>query len=354
MNIYYFANSIYQFSHALPLYYKLKGTFVVRDKKKYYHLKRYLRFSAHHNEKTFLRTPKVIICHREDLKDLKGILIFFANAIQAEHEYQKAVTIFYEHGSSDKKYGGGTKSAQNKLRNYDYIFLWGEKNRMKIRELNVEIPEKKLIEIGGFKFDLYINKSISQVEQIKRLRIKDSTRKNVLYAPTWDFGKGTFKQYALKFVKEITKDFNLILRPHYHDRRYGKFVYILSKLKGIKNLYFSQPVDIIRNSILNDFLISDILISDVSSVVYEYLITGKPMILIDNKYDNKHRMPGKLNVSSYVALYDGSNDIRELIFKTLKSDYKKVYREMSKACFYSLDGTAVNKAVDFIKNLKKK
>ena len=59
MPVYYYANVIYQFSHALPLYEKYKGTFVVKNLKNYYWFKRYLKNTARFGEKTLFKARTV-------------------------------------------------------------------------------------------------------------------------------------------------------------------------------------------------------------------------------------------------------------------------------------------------------
>ena len=83
---------------------------------------------------------------------------------------------------------------------------------------------------------------------INEFYIKDKKRKNILYAPTWRWGDGTLKKYGKKFIKELDKDFNLIIRPHFHDREYIKLLKLWAKYNGYKNVYFSNPAKIIENS----------------------------------------------------------------------------------------------------------
>ena len=353
MPVYYYANVIYQFSHALPLYEKYKGTYVVKNLKNYYWFKRYLKNTARFGEKTLFNTPEIIVTGKNKLKDLPpGIIIFFANAIVPEDDYSDFTTIFYEHGSSDKKYSAGRSEGADKIEKYDYIFLWGEKNRQKITDLDIKIPEEKYIEIGGFRFDKYLDSEALKKEQIKRLKIKDTKRKTILYAPTWRFGKGTLKQFGAYFAKEITKKYNLIIRPHSHDSFDGQWIYYLSKLKGVKNLYFSQPNAIVQSDILFDFAISDLLIGDMSSVVYEYLITKKPIILVENNYKNRHIMAKELNIYDHVAKFEEGMDINKIIEQSFNSEYTKPLISLLNHCFYSVNKSSVDKAISFLNKIQ--
>jgi len=352
MNIYYFANSVYQFSYALPVYNCIGGVFVVRDRKKFYHLKRYMTNMARFNEKTFRNTPEIKIIPRRELNKLDGVIFFLANSIVPEDDYKNAVTIFHEHGTSDKKYSGGQSRGGRKLAKYDYIFLSGPKNKERLTDIGLDIPEEKLIKIGGLRFDDYVNGKIDREREMDRLKIKDRSRKNILYAPTWRFGDGTIKKYGFRFAREITKEYNLILRPHYHDRRYGAYIHAVSKLKGIKHLYFSQPANLIKSDTLFDFAVSDLLISDISSVIYEYLITLNPMIIVLNEFKQRHNMSDEMNIMKHADFYDGSQNIAQIIKENLETQkYKNDYKVMLNSCFYSTDGTCVDKAAEFLERL---
>jgi hypothetical protein len=349
--LYYYANNIYQFSYALPVYDKLGGTFIVYDKKKWWQFKKYLKNRARFGEKNFRNTPEVIIVPRREVYKLAGVIFFLSNSIISHQNYDKAVTLFHEHGTSDKLYGGGRPSAKRKLASYDYILLSGEKNKKRIEEIGLQLPEEKLVKIGGLRFDEYIDGTIDKNEEMDRLNIKDRSRKNILYAPTWSFGNGTFKKYALKFAREITKKHNLIIRPHYHDRTYGTYVKFLAKLKGIKHLYLSQAANLIKSDTLRDFIISDLMISDVSSVIYEYLITRNPMIIAQNDFEDRHQMPSKMNIMDHVDIYTGKENILKMADENLKSQkYRQDYEALLHNCFYNVDG-CVDIAVDFIREL---
>lgn len=352
--LYYFANNVYQFSYALPIYDKLGGTFLVRNYKVWRQFKRYLVNRAKFGENTFLKTPEVSVFPRSEMHKLEGIIFFLSNSIPLKQDF-KAVTIFHEHGTSDKRYGGGSKlgpeAAKSKLSKYDYIFLSGPKNKFRIEEIGLQLPEEKLVEVGGLRFDEYVSGGINREEEMDRLRIKDRNRKNILYAPTWSFGQGTFKKYAVKFAEEITQKHNLIIRPHYHDRTYGNYVKFIAKLKGIKNLYLSQAVNLIKSDTLRDFIVSDLMVSDVSSVIYEYLITRNPMIIAQNDFEERHQMPNHMNIMNHVDIYDGNKSILKMIDENIESQkYRQDYEDLLHNCFYNVNG-CVDIAVEFIQKL---
>ena len=104
---------------------------------------------------------------------------------------------------------------------------------------------------------------------------------------------------------------------------------------------------------MNDFAISDLLISDTSSINYEYLITCKPIIIVDNNYDQLHNMPTDLNILDIVQTYQSTkNDICSMIDIELSNNNFDQYEKMLHNCFYFNDGKSSDRAADFIKSLK--
>ncbi len=348
LNIYYFANQVYQFSNALPIFRIVGGVLIINKVKKLFQTKQYLRgLNTPINRRTFLNTPPILWRDINDLTDLKGIIISLSTtSINCDH--LKCKTIFIGHGTGDKKYGANGKI----LEGYDYHFISGPKHLEKLRDLNIKIPEKKLIKIGNLRFDDYLNNKIDRDKQFERLGIVDRSRKNVLYAPTWRWGGGTFKTYVYQFTQEITQEYNLINRPHHHDRRYLPRIKLWAKLNGIKHVYFSNPAHLKKCDTMHDFVISDILISDTSSILYEYLITRKPIIVVQSNFKDLHHMPDHMNIMKHVSIYDGCQKILDLINENLTDQkHEDKFNELLNNCFYFNDGKSVDRALNFIKSI---
>lgn len=349
MNLYYYGKQIYQFSYSKPLYNKLGGTFIVYKNRNWWEYKYYLRgMRRAEDPANFLNTPQVLVRDYNHLSDIKGYVLTHS-ARRLNTNPQHCTTIYLGHGSGDKVFGG--KGAY--MDSFDYFFLPGPKMAEKLRDVGKEIPEERLIKIGNMRFDAVVNNTIDTEKVYKRLGIKDRSRKTVLYAPTWRFGNGTYKQYAAKFVQEITTEYNLIIRPHYHDWKRTHSLRLMTALKGIKHCYFSDSSDLIRSDTMDDFVVSDILISDTSSVLYEYLITGKPIIVCDTGYSKLHNMPDELNIMNYVHLYHGTEKINDMIGTALATQkYQQDYKEMLPRVFYFNDGKSTQRAIDFLNKLE--
>tara|TARA_Y100000816_G_C26090456_1_gene576180 strand:+ start:168 stop:1223 length:1056 start_codon:yes stop_codon:yes gene_type:complete len=347
MNIYYFANAVYQYGHSKSIYDITGGTFIVNKFHRMLRFKYYLFNSLKNkDQRGALGSPKVIIRDLDQYLDLRGIIISGSNTI-VNNNKKISYSIFMGHGTGDKKYGGSAKT----LETYDYHFISGPKHLHKLKDVDVKINKKRMIKIGYPKFDDYVNKKIDDVAYMDYLGIKDKSRKNILYAPTWEWGNGTLEKFGKKFCLELNDNYNLILRPHFNDRKHLIPLKVWAKAKGLKNIYFSNPAKILKNNTMLDFSISDMMISDTSSIIYEYLITGNPIIIADNNYGDLHSMPEELNILEVAEKYDGG-DICKAVEFALSDDSSANYLNLLNNCFYFNDGKSSKRAADFISSLK--
>ncbi|MCK5131510.1 MAG: CDP-glycerol glycerophosphotransferase family protein [Candidatus Sabulitectum sp.] len=349
MNIYYFANQIYQLSYAWPLYNEIGGSFLVRKTKTYLKFKRYLRGSVKSKDAAFLGTPGIAKRNLKDISDISGIILSQSNA-RVHNDTGKSRSIFIGHGTGDKKYGGKAHT----LESYQYLFVSGPKHMEKFKDSGLDFPEESLVKIGNLRFDDYLNGSNDRDALMKKMGIplKDRSRKTVLYAPTWRWGNGTIKKYAKLFIKEITKEHNLIIRPHHFDAHRLPRLKLWAAVNGIDNVYFSNPNKLTTNDTMQDFLVSDILISDTSSILYEYLVTGKPIVVANTDFSALHNMPDQMNVMTIADFFDGSQSILDVLNRNLSDEVNNSkYTEMLHNCFYINDGKSVQRAAEFVKSL---
>lgn len=351
MNIFYYANQVYQFSFARPIYERISGTFIVRTYRKLLRFKRYLRNGSTFPEvKTFLNTPPIIV--RRDTNNMKGINGIIISQTNTRFICPKGpcITIFMGHGTGDRKYGGSPRI----LEEYDYHFISGPKHLEKLLDSGVTIPEERLIKIGNPRFDTYHNREIDREKCLDDYGIVDRNRKNILYAPTWKRGKGTLHRFVYRFCRELTNEFNLIVRPHYFEAKYIPMIKTWVRANRIKHVYFSHPSDLLRHDSMSDFVISDLLISDTSSILYEYLVTGNPIIIARTDHVDLHTMPSTMDLRGVADLYDGSKDsdiLRLVIDNIVEQRHKEEYRALLNNCFYFNDGNGTDRAVDFLRRI---
>ncbi len=224
-----------------------------------------------------------------------------------------------------------------------------------LKDVGADLPESSLIKIGNLRFDDYLNGKLNREVLMDRIGISaaDRSRKTVLYAPTWKWGNGTLEKYAKLFCREITREHNLIIRPHHFDSHLIPKLKLWVKMTGIKHVYFSNTNRIVSNDTMHDFCISDILISDTSSVLYEYLVTGKPVIVANTDFNGLHNMPDKMNIMSIADRFNGTSSILDVINRNLGDEENSArYTEMLHNCFYFNDGNSIERAVGFVDRIK--
>ena len=107
---------------------------------------------------------------------------------------------------------------------------------------------------------------------------------------------------------------------------------------------------------MNDFAVSDVLISDTSSILYEYLITGNPIIIAESGYLDVHNMPATMDIHKIAATYYDSprSDIVAMVQECLEGpDKRKDYESLLNNCFYFNDGSCTERAIKFLSSLEK-
>jgi CDP-glycerol glycerophosphotransferase (TagB/SpsB family) len=193
-----------------------------------------------------------------------------------------------------------------------------------------------------------VNNEIDITAYANYLGVKDRNRKTILYAPTWKWGAGTLHQYGYRFCQEFTKEYNLIIRPHYFDRKYILKFKLWAKSKGLKHIYFSNPANILSNDTMFDFALSNLLISDTSSILYEYLITRNPIIIANTQHVDLHNMPPEMDISTIAYHMGGKDNIIKVVESVFAHHDSNNFEKMLHHCFYFNDGKSIERISKFL------
>ena len=213
-----------------------------------------------------LNRPAVILYPNQYYRNFKAL------------SYSDALHVFVSHGESDKQY-----MSERGLTAFDFLFLAGEVAKQRVERDIPEYPADRIRLIGRPQLldEVVVPSDIPPT----------SRKKTVLYAPTWEGGKpfnryGSVYSHGVTLVEQILDDpqLRLIYRPHPFT---GNIVpewgnahrSILGKIREANN----------RDATANHFHdksvfgwqlgFADLMISDVSAVAYDWLATGKPIIL---------------------------------------------------------------------------
>jgi len=198
-------------------------------------------------------------------KKLSGIIISQIPVLPfQENNNKKLIKIYMGHGVSDKKFSA-TQDILN-AKAYDYYFLSGPKDFYRLNQIidDKEELKKRTIKIGLLRGDEIINKTLD-IDYLKTKYNVDNDKKTILYCPTWKFGDGTLKQCFINFTESISKEYNLIIRPHYFDYRLFRIHKKFIKSNRLGNVKYITISDLNINEL---FTISDLLIADNSSIDY--------------------------------------------------------------------------------------
>jgi len=347
-NLYYLALNIYQYSFIKPIYREIGGQFLIHKPRALFHLKQsFWGFKSKNPSHGWLRLqPKTIRVKHFDYSSLEGLIISTRNR-DLKRNPAKLVAIYIGHGTGDKPYRYGD------VKPFEYYLISGNKHIYKIKNsFAPDISEEQIISIGNMRFDDVINDNIDKKKVLEKIGIRDFSLPVILYAPTWkEWGGGTLLDYSYKFIKEFDKKYNLIIRPHYYDWRKIPPVKKFISSNRYKNVYLVDPRNISSIDTMENLSIADLLISDTSSIMYEFLIIKKPIIIID--VDQKLTpMPIEMDIGKVVDHWNGKGPILPLVKENIETNkYADELHDLLFNCFEYNDGKSTQRAVSFLNSL---
>ena len=299
------------------------------------HFKLYQHFFLKAVGKSFLGIlPRVKRIDRKNIVGLEGVLI--ANTLhELGYDHDKLKSVLMYHGTSDKV----PRVPQQVANQFDYYLLSGPKNEAKLSKASgISLDSSRLVRVGNWMFDPVVQQNYDLVAIRARFGIKDTSRPTVLYAPTWGYGGGTLLKYGPHFLRTIPQKYNLIVRPHYGETNYLPELAKMVPHNLRKWVTFVRPAHIFRKSYIDNMLIADLLISETSSMIYEYLITRRPIIIAETETNEVDMDDDGMSVYHIADHYSNGDDILAMIQKNL--DDKSIPQDMEsllkKPSYYQL------------------
>ncbi|ETI91842.1 MAG: Cps2D [Clostridium butyricum DORA_1] len=247
-------------------------------------------------------------------------------------------------------------AAKNMIRNMicsDYIISQNKfnTNAMKSAFILNDIYRGEFIEEGYPRTDTILNTDINYIKnKLEEIGIKIN-KKVILYAPTWRGKVGKVTNNTSKLLEDIKilkqqvgEEYEILLKVHQLEYKY---IESISKDEGI----YSIPVEWDANELLS---ITDILITDYSSIYFDFLVTGKPILFY--MYDKKEyidtrgtyidviqeNMPGPISYN----INDLVKDIKDI--KGVNIKYKKQYDDSVKKYCSNQNGEVAKRIVNYI------
>ena len=230
----------------------------------------------------------VPVVEARGIADLDALVVpslkaaFYVNASSGNGalvRFQHLTHIYLGHGDSDKPPSYNPTHAM-----YDQVFAAGPAATRRYAAHGVRIPSEKFTIVGR-----------PQVENVKQstTRISDVPEPTVLYAPTWRGHVEETMLYSLPLGERIVsallaRGATVIFRPHPFSYDFPDDAAAIARISslleadrrktGRPHLWGAAAEK--DRSILDCINDSDAMVSDVSSVVSDYLFSGKPFAMI--------------------------------------------------------------------------
>ena len=276
----------------------------------------------------------VPVVARRSIADLESVLtdsikaVFYVNASSGNStmvRYPEFTHVFLGHGDSDKP------TSYNPLHTmYDHVFAAGAAATRRYADHGVIIDPNRFEIVGR-----------PQLESVERFTgdIAEVNEPTVFYAPTWRGHVEETMLYSLPVAPQMIRQVldygaRVIFRPHPFSYKFPDDVATIEEIQemladdcrrtGKQHLYgdaAESDIDVMECSNL-----SDVMISDVSSVVSDYLYSGKPFAMVavsSNGQDFVDEYP--IARASYVLNGDLSN-LSNVLNDLLRDDPKQEER----------------------------
>ncbi len=273
------------------------------------------------------------------------VLLDFNNFVVSKFKRQHGVKVLqvWHATGAIKKFGNNVKR-DYKIKNYDYTIVNSEffveafSQAFNVKKENVKITG--IPETDKLFNQEYITENESYLcEKYPLVRGK----KIVTYAPTFRgrFGEGFYEtKIDLDLIqKSLGDDYAIIYKPHP--------LITNSKYQHNEHIIYMQ-----EESIKKVFAVTDILVSDYSAIIYDYMVTQKPLIAYVPDLEEYSKTPGVL--FDYEQEFPGAivktdQDLVNEIKFVHKDDYKqaKLYDKV----FQFRDGKSLHRVIGLIEEI---
>jgi len=237
-----------------------------------------LWFTANHKVKG--------IYHTIGLKDEKIVY----KTLSYFHHYDMCIcpSFFYERKNAEIRvqifHGVSLKNraVHKKALDYDKLFLAGEYMKRKFMETwGLAEDDPRFEMIGMPKVDPLVNGSLDREEIKKSLGI-DNHLPTVIYAPTRPSITSSSLQMAGEQIINTIADMEVNFLIKLHDRAYKQWRRKSEDWKQKLTRFRKSNVRVIEDyDIIPYLFISDLLVSDISSVINEFCLLDRPIVLYD-------------------------------------------------------------------------
>lgn len=226
---------------------------------------------------------------------------------------------FINHGESDK-----SVNQSKLLMAYDKLLVGGPLAEQRLRDSGLPVRHGQIEYVGRPQAEILLD----QKKEGKEIE-------TILYAPTWegfveDADYCSVREFGLSVISELasTGDYKLIIKLHPYTghrnvevreamQNMKKFV---ADLDSVEWIDAAEPIHECMNR-------SDLLITDISSVLNEYLVTRKPMVLMNVRNDSPQTLQDLFPSTRACYVMNKGGSITELINDISLNDSKECDRQ---------------------------
>lgn len=369
--VYYFLGNITShIIHALPLYKRIGGTFVVvsgkakdelekynipvislddvpfqlqRSGRKIKPIYHYLALTKRHSKTIdFLNNNAKVVIFYE--------LYDFDNSVKLD----KPKKVFLTHGNMLKNYMTGNNRLKI-IEKYDYMAALGP--YMKQKFIDSGIASSKLINLGIARTDEIIQGrgKISVPASFTTELSIDPKKPIVSYMPTY-WGASSIYTTGIEIVKNFPESFTLIFRPHPQTpkkllKRYLRII------KDRENIVYAPEGRFMHAGLVEILDASSVIIGDVSSVMLEAILTDKPLIFAYDTDEHKQLEAEYESISEIVSCCQSItlNNVKRmediLTVSLHRSINSALWDSIKSKVFFHYKGDSIETIEKFIKGL---
>lgn len=225
---------------------------------------------------------------------------------------------FINHGESDKAVN------QSKfMMAYDKLLLAGPLSKQRLQDAGLPLRDGQVEFVGRPQAEILLD-AVDDISQIK----------TILYAPTWEgyvrnVDYSSISPLGHELCKQLLESgkYRLLFKPHpYTGRVSGKKARYLEKIKTLCEQH-GVPVygdEASLHELMNQ---SDLLICDISSVLNEYLITRKPIMLCKTDGKDEESFLEAFPSSRAATMIEEGHHVLEIIADIESRDEQQAERD---------------------------
>lgn len=227
---------------------------------------------------------------------------------------------FINHGESDK-----AVNQSKLLQAYDKLLVAGPLAHRRMLAAGLKLREGQVEYVGRPQAEMQLKQAAPKGE---------TTIRRILYAPTWEgfvdyVNYCSINELGVQLLKQLAvrKDCEVVFKPHpYTGSRRAEQKSYLATMKSFcrsHGIRVEESLVSIHECMNN----SDLLITDVSSVLNDYLMTRKPIILCINEWMTKLDLAGDFpSTRAAYHLQDG-NEVGKVLDEINEGDALRDIRE---------------------------